>query len=184
MSALVASNHRNSAMFPIFFQGVWEPRVPGENAQRTKERSRWTSDTKTVHDGALAILKRLQAPDDPGQEVEPDILTFVNRLSNRDRHEKLPVVSGGLSSIQIRFTNPDSEAHSGVGIVHPDHVLNNEAELTDIPYNAMDVKIQGVALVGIKMGVERVVEIPSRLRVVTDHIENEVIAPLTPFVRR
>jgi hypothetical protein len=70
--------------------------------------------------------------------------------------------------------------------VHPDHVLNHQAELTDIPDDAMKVKIQGVPVVGIRVGtgIQRQVEIPDRLCMVVEHIENDVIARLAPFVRR
>src|SRR5438270_1713262 len=45
MGALVVRGKRRSVMFPIFFQGVWEPGPPGENKERRKLRSRWASDT-------------------------------------------------------------------------------------------------------------------------------------------
>src|SRR5215212_2557483 len=48
MSSLVPSNQRSSAMFPVYFEGVWEPSPPGENKQRCKERACWASDTKSL----------------------------------------------------------------------------------------------------------------------------------------
>src|SRR2546422_551282 len=58
MNSLIAPEDRGKAMFPIFFEGVWEPPVKGENKQRVKERARWASDVKALPDDAIAILKR------------------------------------------------------------------------------------------------------------------------------
>jgi hypothetical protein len=183
MSSMVAPKDRGSAMFPIYFQGVWEAIVPGENQQRIKNRMRWASDVKTLPDDAITVLKRLQPPDDPREADEPSFLPLINRLSNRDRHTKLPVVAAGLNSIQATFTEADGTVRTMMGDVLPDYVLNNEAEFLDIPDDAVDVKIRGVPVVGIKMGTERRVEIPDRLGMLIDYIEGSVFPPLMPFVR-
>jgi hypothetical protein len=70
MSSLVAPRDRRKTMFPIFFQGVWESPVPGEQRRRAKERARWASDIKTLPDDAVAILKRLQPPDGAREDEE------------------------------------------------------------------------------------------------------------------
>jgi hypothetical protein len=183
MSSLVARNHRGSAIFPVFFEGVWNPGVPGENAQRAKERARWASDTKTARDEAVAILKRLQPPDDPGQQDEPSFLPLVNRLSNRDRHEKLPVVVGGMSSATLNFTAADGRQISGPLDPEPGYVLQSDAEIHDVPHDALDVQVQGVPLVGIKVGSERLIALPEKLGVLIAYVETDVIAPLLPYVR-
>src|SRR4051812_19688648 len=41
MSALVTSKHRSSAVFPVYFAGVWEEAASGENVRRAKQRRRW-----------------------------------------------------------------------------------------------------------------------------------------------
>jgi hypothetical protein len=183
MSALVASKDRSSAIFPIFFDGVWDAAVPGENQQRAKERARWASDTKTARSEAVAILKRLQPPDDAGQQDEPSYLTLVNRLSNRDRHEKLLVVAAGMRNMTISFTTAQGRRVSGPGDPFPNHVLQNHAEILDVPQDAVDVQIQGVAVVGIQIGTQRYVELPDKLRILIAYIETEVIEPLSPYVR-
>ena len=52
--ALVPPAHRTSVMFPIFFQGVWDDPVDGENEQRLKERKRWRTTTRHMHPDARA----------------------------------------------------------------------------------------------------------------------------------
>jgi hypothetical protein len=184
MSSLVAPKDRGSAMFPIFFEGVWEAIVPGENQQRIKERLRWASDIKTLPDDAVTVLKRLQPPDLGIEHPQPALLTLINRLSNRDRHEKLAVVVAGMSSMRVEFVHTDGTPGSGPLNPDPNHILQNNAEILDLPEDVMDVKVHGTSVVGVQLGNDRFVEIPSRLRIVVESIDSQVIAPLVPFVRR
>lgn len=186
MSALVAKRDRNSAMFPIFFQGVWEAIVPGENQQRTKERMRWASDVKSLSDEAVTVLKRMQPADTDPQDPEAPVLTLLSRLSNRDRHEKLPVVMGGMGDLRVEFIDSNGVRQTGSADPDPRHVLIDETEITDIPDDAVDVKVKGTPLVGISVGAkqtQRYVEIPSRLAVMAEVIETEVFPALMPYVR-
>ena len=89
-------------MFPIFWQGVWEPPVPGDDEERTKARQRWRTYTREMRPEAIAHLKWLQPPDTGGSNDRLDVLTVINRLSNTDRHSKLPVISTGLKHCQVR----------------------------------------------------------------------------------
>jgi hypothetical protein len=75
MSSLVAPKDRGSAMFPIFFEGVWQAIVPGENEQRIKDRQRWASYIKTLPDVAVTVLKAMQPPDLGAEHPEPAPLT-------------------------------------------------------------------------------------------------------------
>ena len=47
-AALVPSKNRTKTGFPIFWQGVWEDPVAGENEQRAKDRGRWASYTREM----------------------------------------------------------------------------------------------------------------------------------------
>jgi len=183
MSALVANKDRGSAMFPIFFDGVWEAIVPGENQQRVKERTRWASDIKTLPDGAVALLKQLQPTDGSGNDTEVNMLTLVNRLSNRDRHEKLPVVAAGMRYMIVRYTLPDGTARVGKGIPDADSIFQDQAKL-DIPDHTMNVEIKGIPVVAISVGNEqRYIEIPDRLGVAVRYIEEQIVPRFIPFVR-
>src|ERR1700733_10054402 len=80
MAAMVPSKDRDSCTFPIFWRGVWDPRVPGENAQRQKDRHRWLSIAHALPAEAVAYLKRLQPPDDALTAQEADLLRLLNQL--------------------------------------------------------------------------------------------------------
>ncbi len=189
MSALVASKDRNSAMFPIYFQGVWEVSLPGENQQRVKERARWASDVKTIHPDAVAFLKSCQPLDDRGDGETANLLRFVNRLSNRDRHEKLPVVMTGLEKMVVRFKWPDGSPQTGLGIhARHDSMFEDGAEIR-FPASAMDMEIEGSPVIAIRVaqdlaGRSRFLQIPSELGKTAAMIKDYIIPGLVPFARR
>jgi hypothetical protein len=196
MSALVAKKDRNSAMFPIYFDGVWEAIVPGENQQRVKERTRWASDIKTLPDEAIAVLKSLQPPDAGRDDTDANLIQLVNRLSNRDRHEKPPVVAPGLLELTVRFTLPDGKRKAERAPIPLGSVLEDKAEIADIPDDAVDVEIEGVPLVAIDITHEvrdvvtgrtareaRYVPLPLKLDAAARFIDEQVIPSLTPYVR-
>jgi hypothetical protein len=143
MSALVANKERTSVMFPVMFEGVWEPPVPGEDAQRANFRARWKSHTKSLGQGALTILQALQPSDDPGDGTEADRLQILNALSNRDRHEKLPVTASGLDKPKLFVEGADGRSYEGfAGPDVPSEFAHNEARL-DVPEDAVKVEIEG-----------------------------------------
>ncbi|MFY9264049.1 MAG: hypothetical protein WAO61_01280 [Solirubrobacterales bacterium] len=187
MSAMVAPKDRGSCQFPIYFQGVSEPDVPGENEDRLNQRARWRSDTKTLPDDAVAALQLMQPRDLDWSDPEMPILKLLNSLWNTDKHTKLPVVASGMADHRIEFTDANGVVQRGSGeLLTERHVLENEAEITGLPYNAVDVKITGTALVGILVGTEqakRYVQLPRGLDDIATVIETEVFPVLTPYVR-
>ncbi len=191
MACLVANKERSSTMFPVFFEGVWDEPVEGENAQRVKERARWASETKSLSASALAIVKGLQAPESAGDETEDDRLQIINRLSNRDRHEKLPIAAAGLADFTMSLKTPDGKTYKG--IAEPDRAsdfAHNEARLR-IPEDAVNVEIEGTPLVVIRVGQEqrgqrrdRYVPIPSFLDEAVPFLRQRAIKPLSAYVKR
>ncbi|MHB1809739.1 MAG: hypothetical protein ACYCU0_10650 [Solirubrobacteraceae bacterium] len=183
MNAIVAKKDRGKAMFPIFFDGVWEAIIPGENQERIKQRMRWASDIKTLPNEAVTILKGLQPADTAAHDPQTSYLRLVNRLSNRDRHEKLPVVGVGLAHHRVLITNRDGEVVEVPGS-DPDRALQHQASLRfPNPEDVVDVKVQGTPLVAVPAQIDkRYIEIPLRLTEALVFIENRVIGPLTPFV--
>jgi len=183
MSSLVPRNQRSSAMFPVYFEGVWEPSRPGEDKQRCKERRRWASDTKALSEPALAILKSLQPADGGGEEDGIDLLRLLYRLSNRDKHQKLPVVAAGLREPFVTYALPDGSEHRKVGSrAHP--AFQNHADIRNLPDVAMNVKIEGTTAVALRVaGPEEHLPLPLFLWDAAERIESEVISPLLPFVR-
>jgi hypothetical protein len=189
MSSLVANKDKSSVMFPIFFQGVWEAIVPGENSQRTKERMRWASCIKTLDEPARTILKRLQPPEDMGDRTHAYPLAVVNNLSNRDRHEKLPVFVAGLEGAYFSWTEPDGEPKLGKGIPQADDYFFKDQALLQIPEDAVNVQGTGTPLVMLRVGQDtegrdRHLRIPSFLSDVTNALRTEVVDPLIPYVQR
>jgi hypothetical protein len=184
MSSVVASKRRGKCYFPVYFQGVWEPSQPGENAQRLKERGRWASDTRGMKDGALTVLKKLQPPDDGGHDQGlVHAIRAINKLSNRDRHEKLPVVATGLSDIHLSWTMPSGLLAIERSPGHPMFFLKDETKLP-IPDAAVDVQIEGTPRIAIRLRDDGLhIELPDTLRAAADIIETSVIPDLSPFVR-
>ncbi len=184
MCALVPQKERGKVIFPIFFQGVWDAIVPGENQERIKERTRWASVVKSLPDDAVTILKRCQAPLPAPNSPQVSRLRQINGWSNRDRHERLPILTTGIKDIKVTVTREDGGIETadinpkGGGDSFPDG-----AELP-IPDYAVDVQITGVALVAIRGSDDKTYSsIPQRLVIIADRIEKEIFPALAPFVR-
>lgn len=191
MSALVPKKQRGSAHFPIFFQGVWEDARGEENEQRTKERSRWRTDTKALPEPALAILRSLQPLEGGAQpEDETHVLQTLRQLANADDHTRPPVTALGLSDCMVRWTLPDGRVQYGTGHAKRDasgrldQVMEDGSKLKDIPYAATNVEITGVPVVAIHIPSEgRYVPIPQFFVNTANVIEQLIITPLIPFVQ-
>jgi hypothetical protein len=189
MSCLVDNKERTKVIFPIMFQGVWEPSVKGEDPQRSKLRERWASDTKSLPDAALTIIKALQPTDDAGDGTEADRLQILNTLSNRDRHEKLPVIAEGLDKPKLFVEGADGRSYEGFANPNiPSEFAHNEARL-DVPEDAVEVKIEGTPLVVVRIkqdqgGRWRFVRLPSFLDLLIKFLMVRAINPLIPHVQR
>lgn len=189
MSALAPRKKRRGVMFPIYWRGVWEPPVEGENEQRSKDRARWVSDTKTLPDGAVAILKRLQPPDGAGDGENFHTLKVVNALSNTDRHTKLPVFAAGLRSMELRWELPDGIIEYGGGSASPDAFTEDNAAVFGIPDRAVNVQIEGTPFIAVRVtekrrkSRERYSPIPEDLCFTARFIERDIFPKLIPFVR-
>lgn len=183
MSSIVPRDRRTHVMFPIFFQGVWEPGPEGENAERAKHRARWATCTAGVPDEAVAFLKSLQPPDDAGDDAELHRLAVINRLSNRDRHERLPVVAAGLRTVVLGWTTPQGGAQYGGGKAQHSGFFENEAEITGVPYRAMNVEIEGTPVVVIRTRKKDAnIQIPGELAQGINMIRDHIIPRLMPYV--
>jgi hypothetical protein len=133
MAAMVASKDRDSCTFPIFWRGVWKPWVPGDNAQRRKDRQRWLSIANALPDEAVTYLKRLQPPDDALEAQEVHHLRLLNQFSNTDRHTKLPVIAAGLSESLFRNYKADGSYVDGVGRPGEGSFFEPDAEVHALP---------------------------------------------------
>ncbi len=191
MSALVPKQQRGSVQFPIYFEGVWEDGPEDEDGQRKKERGRWRSDTKTLDEPVLAVLRALQPLDgDEQPEDETPVLKTINQLANADDHTKPPVAALGLSDCMVRWELPDGRVQHGTGHGQRDArgrldtFIQNGSKLKNIPFQATNVDVAGVPVVAIHIASQgRYAPIPQLLAHAAGLIEKRVITPLLPFVR-
>jgi hypothetical protein len=187
MNVLLAPKDRGKALFPIFFEGVWESPVQGESKKRARKRACWASDIKTLPDDAVTVLKRLQPPAGAGEDREANLLRFLKRLSNRDRREKLPVLVAGLNEMVLRWKLADGTTQAGFGVLEsPSDFFKRNAPI-HVPDDAVDVEIKGTPVVVIragkdKRGRERQLEIPKHLQLAVRLIEENIIPSLSPYV--
>jgi hypothetical protein len=152
MAALVPSARRSKVYFPIYWQGVWEPKVEGEHSERTKDRGRWESDTRKAKPEAIAILQANQpdvdAWDNSGKHTA---LIILNKIAVKDRHQKLPIIASTLRDAVGECLEADGTWRriraTGIG---PNDGPRDGAELF-LPEGAMDVKIQGTPEVMIRV---------------------------------
>jgi hypothetical protein len=184
MASMVPRKRRSSVTFPVMWEGVWEAPVPRENEQRAKDRSRWQSCVTGLPGEAVAILKSLQPPEPNAQRGHVNLLTLVNTLSNRDRHEKLPTSVLGVRDLRATWTDPDGTPMQGTGQRATNQMFQNQAEIDAIPEGAMDVEIQGVPAIALKVAQQDgYVEIPEQLRAALRLIEERIVPALGPFAR-
>jgi hypothetical protein len=125
----------------------------------------------------------LQPPDSTRHPDEVHNLALVNALSNRDRHEKLPVVGLGLRRLVIAYTAADGKRILSAGMIKPGTMFKDQAEIPSIPADAVDMKVKGVPAIAVKVGYdEGYVEIPAQLIDTRAVIEDSIIPLLAPYV--
>lgn len=186
-AALVPAKDRRSVMFPIMWRGVWEPFVEGENEQRRKDRERWRSIANRVEPGAATYLRRLQPPDEAGNEATPHGLRILNRLSNTDRHTKLPIYANGVEGLSMRWKLPDGSFRDGDVNALPGYLLEDKAEIMNVPKGAMYVEGHGTPRIIIRTGMTDArgkVNLPV-VDFVTEELaflRDEIVPNLTPYI--
>ncbi len=181
--ALAPAKNRRSVMFPIFWPGVWETPQFCENRERLKDRERWTTITREMKPGAVTVLKSLQPIEDPwNKSGEVQVVEFVHRLWNRDKHMNLPILTPALVMQKISWELDGLELHDG-GQVR-DRWLEDRAPF-GAPNGAVIVKFKGIPNIGIRPSeVQGDVPIVGFCEHVLDFIERGVYEPLYPFVHR
>src|SRR5665647_3685417 len=68
--ALAPAKGRDRLTFPIYWRGVWEPSVEGEDKRRRKARHVWRLIEDALPIEAVTRLKQLQPPDDAGDREQ------------------------------------------------------------------------------------------------------------------
>ena len=149
-SALVPSQNRSRTYFPILWQGVWEPGIKGEDRQRTDDRLKWITFTQGMDPAAVAVLKRNQPPD-LGRDVNnPHPLSILNRLRNRDTHQRLVATATSLRGFMGTGEMPD-------GSIYRSRPLDfnegpEDGAILGLPSEVVNVKIDGTPLVLLSIG--------------------------------
>jgi hypothetical protein len=176
-------------IFPIFFRGVADPPVDGENDQRIKLRERWVSDTAHVAPHAVELLKRLQPPDEPTHAESPHGLRLLNQLSNKDRHTRLPLVADGVEGLIINWRMPDGHLQQALARPDADHLIEDGAKLSNVPQGAEYEACYGPVHIVIKTPLSNehgAINLPviDFVSDTLDFIRDTVVSGLVPNVRR
>jgi hypothetical protein len=173
---------RRDVMFPIFWEGVWADSGADESAQLARDRSRWATSTRHMQPEAVEILMALQPPmesDTPGDSVNN--LVALNRLSNQDRHSRLPLVSVGLRIARCTYRDVVGGDQRTL-IDTRDFVLDDGGKL-NVPEHALDVGVEGVPEVSIRVGEPSLdVAVPGFFDRLLHYVSTGIIDPLTPFL--
>jgi hypothetical protein len=191
IAALAPASGRDKLTFPIFWRGVWEPDIEGEDMRRRKARHVWRAIDKALAPEAVAALKLLQPPDDAGPGEKDHDLRILNRLSNTDRHAKLPVAAGGVLTLNTLWRLRDGSEKIGLAAADPGHVVEDGAETKDVPPGAVYVECEGTPVVVIRLRDKDVasqrksvnIMLPGGLEAVRGFIDREVVPRLLPYVR-
>jgi hypothetical protein len=188
MASIVASKDRDSVTFPVFWRSVWEAAIPGENAQRGKDRQRWSTIAKALPVEAVTFLKRLQPPDEAGNKQTPHGLRLLNQFSNADRHTKLPLFAHGVEGLLIRWRLADGEIVSALASADPGHFVEDDAEIREVPSEAVYMECYGPPVVVVRTALKdadgKVVNVPivDFIRDQRIFIRDKVVPKLLPYV--
>jgi hypothetical protein len=170
-------------MFPVLREAVWDlPFVEGENEERTRMRSRWTTVTRHMNPEAVAIIQRAQPIGVTPDDEQIHVIDILNRYSNRDRHTTLSVVTSALTTPQTSCTIDGTRwfgHHSGFG---SNDALKDGAVI-HVPDGAVDVTIEGTAMVIISMGQNaKPIPIPAIFRELLHVVRTNLTTPLAPYL--
>jgi hypothetical protein len=152
MGAIAPAKKRGRVNFPIFWQGVWEPPVAGEDKQRSEDRRAWQRvGSAGVDPDALAIIKANQPPT-AARDGDHHALAVLNKLRNKDTHARLNIVLGRLlAPITYGARNPAAERFS-IGLGPPAEGLADGAVIIGIPEAAVEVELTGTVAVMVRPG--------------------------------
>jgi|HubBroStandDraft_1064217.scaffolds.fasta_scaffold20545_2 hypothetical protein len=154
VGSLVPSRERRNVLCPVLHEPVWDiPHVTTENKERTKNRERWHSLVRHVRSTeAIAVLKELMPLDSRRNPPKEHPLDLLNRLSNKDRHQRLPVIVHGLGDVRSKFVLEGSGQIVPTKIIEPATFKNNAS--IPVPDGVVYVKLRGTPIVFIRVGEE------------------------------
>jgi hypothetical protein len=159
IGSLVPSGERSKVLCPVLREPVWEiPHVSTENKERTRNRDRWYSLARHIRStDAIEALKELMPLESRREHPKEHPLDLINRLSNKDRHQRLPIITWGLSDVRPKAVMRGSGAI--VPVKFPGMDLSREGLKSNasipVPDNVAYVKISGNPVVRIQIGDEQ-----------------------------
>jgi hypothetical protein len=186
IGALVPRSQRSKVLFPLLTEPVWDiPPSKGENEDLRRNREKWESLTKKIkHPDAIPILQGLQPL--TSKRVPPLMhpLDLLNKLSNKDRHQDLPVVLAGLDEPKVKLVMRGTGEIRPVGVVLSGP-YSGMADKAVIPVDekVAYVKVRGTAVAVVRFDAENTnALLPDRLIQIMNWIVVEAIGPLAPYV--
>ena len=189
IGSLAPSGERSRVLCPVLHEPVWEiPYITTENKERTKNRERWFSLTRHIRStDAIAALKELMPLESRRQPPKEHALDLINRLSNKDRHQRLPILTWGLGDVSAKVVL------RGSGQIIPSTIadvsdssrqgVRSNARIP-VPDRAVYVKLSGTPVVLIRIGEERYnFRIPEVFWEMLTWLRKEAFPRLAPYSR-
>jgi hypothetical protein len=190
--ALVPSQRRSKASFPIESEPIWERKYRRFVVRDAERRRRFRDATKGMPEPAVALIKRLQPYHGIADGVDQDVLYQLSRLNNADKHRQLVVFLGGLLHVIYEVNVGGHFARAATSGFKADNTRVFHFIPTAGPIQRSDVKVQisGTPVVGIKVvdphrqpkAPEGFMEIGALLEKLLTHVP-EILDALEPYVR-
>jgi hypothetical protein len=182
MAGLVSPQARRSkTQFPIFtgvdpFKRV---RPGGKYLEREPgRRNLWKSWMKGVDPEAVALIEGFQ-PYKTAWVDAPTYLGWLNAANNSDKHSKLNVLTSGVRNLTHAVVGLPSPR----AVPRPDDVMFLDGTEIYRSKTKAVVEIRCIPEVAIKTGQSHLLAVGELARLL-DVVRHEVIAPLTPYLRR
>ena len=172
---IAARKHKYSASFPICTQDPLATDETTGDYLDGEEARKWLSRTEGLPDDCITCLKALQPY---GAErlyqgrAETHPLTILSALQNADKHRELVAVLTGLSRVKVTVDGR---------VVPVGGVLQNGAVLDPPSPSKVDMKVEGVAIVGLKRA-NRVWDFDGFVSNLGAFIDNEALPRLERFL--
>ena len=132
---------------------------------------------------AVAVLQELQPLYSRAQGDQLHLIDVLNNLSNKDRHQKLPVIAHGLRESSMTFHLANGSV-CPTAIVNPAVALEDGAEI-EVPEGTVKVEVIGTPVLVIQRGHDgRHVRVPHHLRAMLDYARGEIVPKLAPYEHR
>jgi hypothetical protein len=186
VGSLVPPSERSKVLCPLLHEPVWDiPHNEGESTELTRNREKWESLTRRIRSNeAVEILKDLMPLDarTPPPTMHP--LDLLNRLSNRDRHRQLSVITWGLGDARAKVVIKGSGEIRPAQFPDFDFTYRGFQDGADIPTdkNVAYVKLRGTPVVVMQVNDQwGNVLLPSGLMTILEWFRNEAISKLAPY---